>query len=95
MHILLKNSPDKSHDAALYRLKPRLIPLHIKPQARDLIGKLESQVVIRKMEASEQSEFFAASGFVPKNNILHQPNTNFITSEQNSFPLQYLSVVKM
>merc|ERR1712082_105904 len=51
---------------ALYRFKPRPIPLHIKPQARDLIGKLESQGVIRRMELNEQSEFCAPAGFVPK-----------------------------
>ena len=31
MHISLKNSPDRSHDPALYRFKPRPILLHIKP----------------------------------------------------------------
>ena len=66
MRISLKNSPDRSRDPALYRFKPQPIPLHIKPQARDLIGKLELQGVIRKMEANEQSEFCAPSGFVSK-----------------------------
>ena len=66
MHISLKNSPDRSCDPALYRFKPQPIPLHIKPQARGLISQLESQGVIRKMEANEQSEFCAPSGFVPK-----------------------------
>ena len=53
MRISLKNSPDRSRDPALYRFKPRPIPLHIKPQARDLIGNLESQGVIRRMESNE------------------------------------------
>ena len=43
MRISLKNSPDRSRDLALYRFKPRPNPLHIKPQIRELIGKLELQ----------------------------------------------------
>ena len=66
MHILLKNSPDRSRDPALYRFKPQPIPLNIKPQARGMISQLESQGVIRKIKANEKSEFCASSGFVPR-----------------------------
>ena len=66
MRISKKKSPDKSRDPVLYCFKPRPIPLNIKPQARGMISKLESQGVIRKMKANEQSEFCAPSGFVPK-----------------------------
>ena len=66
MRISIKNSPDKSRDPALYRFKLQPNPLNIKPQARGMIGQLESQGVIRKMNANEQSEFCTPSGFVPK-----------------------------
>ena len=66
MCISIKNSPDRSRDPALYCFKPRTIPLNIRPQARGMIGQLESQGVIRRMKANEQSEFCAPSGFVPK-----------------------------
>ena len=68
MKISIKDSPSRSHDPALYRFKPRPIRLNIKPQARGMMSQLESQGVIRRMEANEQFEFCAPSGFVPKKN---------------------------
>ena len=68
MKISIKDSPNRSRDPALYRFKPRLIPANIKPQARGMMTQLESQGVIRRMEANEHSEFCAPSGFVPKKN---------------------------
>ena len=68
MRISIKSSPDRSCDPALYCFKPQLIPLNIKPQARGMLSQLESQGVIRKMKANEQSEFCAPSGFLPKKN---------------------------
>ena len=66
MRISTKNSPNKSLDPVFYRFKPQPIPLNIKPQAKGMISQLESQGVIRRMKANEQSEFCAPSGFVPK-----------------------------
>ena len=68
MKISIKDSPNRSRDPALYRFKPRPIPANIKPQARGMMTQLESQGVIRRMEANEHSEFCAPSGFVPKKN---------------------------
>ena len=46
-------------------LNPDPFPYTSNP-ARELIGKLESQGLIRRMESNAQSEFCAPSGFVPK-----------------------------
>ena len=96
MHISIKNSPDRSRNPALYHFKPRPIPLNIKPQARGMISQLESQGVIRRMEANEQLEFCAPSGFVPKksgklrfvidftalNKYVRRPVHSFLSSDQ-------------
>ena len=66
MQISLKQSPHKASDPSLNRFKPHSIPMHIKSQARDLIGGLESQGIIRRMKVNEQSQYCAPSGFVPK-----------------------------
>merc|ERR1712237_232006 len=68
MKISIKDSPSRSRDPALYRFKPRPIPANIKPQAKGMMTQLESQGIIRRMAANEQSEFCAPSGFVPKKN---------------------------
>merc|ERR1712101_1448 len=58
MKISIKDSPHRSRDPALYRFKPRPIPTNIKPQARGMMTDLESQGVIRRKEANEQSDFY-------------------------------------
>ena len=92
----MKISTKKSPDLALYRFKSRPIPLNIKPQARGMMSHLESQGVIRQIKASEQSEFCAPSGFVPKksrklrfvidftalNKYVQRPVHSFLSSDQ-------------
>ena len=66
MHIAIKGSSDSRMDPSLYRYKPQPTPLNIKPQAKRTISELESQGVIRRMKANEQSKFCAPAGFVHK-----------------------------
>ena len=65
MKILLKQIR-KEWNSRLYSFKPCPIPFNIRKQARQLIYKLLSQGIIRKVGSDESSSYCTPCQFVPK-----------------------------
>ena len=65
MKILL-NEVRKEWNSRLYCYKPRPIPFNIRTKARQLIDKLLSQGIIRKVGSDESRNYCAPCQFVPK-----------------------------
>merc|ERR1712030_250983 len=65
MKIMLASIRDEWNNR-LYCYKPRPIPYNIRHKARDLINKLLSQGIIRRVNADEPAKYCAPCQFVPK-----------------------------
>ena len=66
MKIKLKQALSSKLDPSLYKFRPRLIPMHIREQAQQLLNDLVEQGIIRRLGPNETSDVCAPAGFVPK-----------------------------
>ena len=66
MKIKLRQALSSNLDPSLYKFRPRMIPMHIKAQAQQLLEYLVDQGIIRRIGPNETSEVCSPAGFVPK-----------------------------